>query len=227
MGDKDPLLAAICHDLRAPLAAVTMGANFVLQTTPRDDASARSVKILEAVLRSCSQMERLIRNLGDLSEIEAGGVTLRVGLHDAGAMLDLTAESFAEAAQARSVVIEVRAPRVPITASCDRERLLRALGHVTDNAVRHAPEGSTVTLSVARGDDDVAFTVTDRGDGLTAELRGHIFDRQWHARRANRAGAGCGLAIARGFLEAHRGGVIVAPDAGGPTTFTLRLPLVQ
>ena len=49
---RDPLLAAICHDLRAPLAAVTMGANFVLQTTPRDDASARSVKILEAMLRS-------------------------------------------------------------------------------------------------------------------------------------------------------------------------------
>ncbi len=72
---RDPLLAAICHDLRAPLAAVTMGANFVLQTTQRDEQNARSVKILEAMLRSCTQMERLIRNFADLSEIDGNAVS--------------------------------------------------------------------------------------------------------------------------------------------------------
>src|SRR4029079_9220571 len=101
----DPLLSAICHDLRAPLAAVTMGANFVLQTTQRDDASARSVKILEAMLRSCSQMERLIRNFADLSEIDANPVQLRLGLHDAGEMAELAAEAMREVANARSISI--------------------------------------------------------------------------------------------------------------------------
>src|SRR3954470_7926339 len=87
--ERDPLLAAICHDLRAPLAAVTMGANFVLQTTQRDNEHTRSVKILEAMLRSCTQMERLIRNFADLSEIEGNAVSLRLGLHDAGEMVEL------------------------------------------------------------------------------------------------------------------------------------------
>src|SRR3954454_18421960 len=104
---RDPLLAAICHDLRAPLAAVTMGANFVLQTTQREEENARSVKILEAMLRSCTQMERLIRNFADLSEIEGDAVTLRLGLHDAGEMVELAAEAIGEAARARSVTVEV------------------------------------------------------------------------------------------------------------------------
>src|SRR4051794_24822887 len=102
---RDPLLAAICHDLRAPLAAGAMGANFVLQTTP--ESSTRQKRILEAMLRSCTQMERLIRNFADLSEIEGNGVALRLGVHDVGEMLELAAEAAADSAHARHVTIEI------------------------------------------------------------------------------------------------------------------------
>ena len=222
--ERDPLLAAICHDLRAPLAAVTMGANFVLQTTEREDANARSVKILEAMLRSCTQMERLIRSFGDLSEIESETVTLRLGLHDAGETGELASAAIADAARARSVVIELQKPDPPIVLTCDRERILCALGHVLDNAVKAAPQGSTVTLSITSAGDEVSFAVTDRGAGLSSEFRKNIFDRQWLGRRTDRSGPGYGLAIARGFLEAHGGGVALAPRAGSETTFTLSVP---
>jgi len=221
---RDPLLAAICHDLRAPLAAVTMGANFVLQTTERDDAHARSVKILEAMLRSCTQMERLIRNFADLSEIDGETLTLRLGTHDAGEMAELAATAMTDAARARSVVLELRKPDPPITMTCDRERILRALGHVVENAVKAAPEGSTVTLSVTLDAEDVCFAVTDRGAGLSPQLRKNLYDPHWHAKRDNRAGAGFGLAIARGFLAAHGGRIAVESRPGSETTFTLSAP---
>ncbi len=221
---RAPLLAAICHDLRAPLAALTMGANFVLQTTQRDDASARSVRILEAMLRSCTQMERLIRNFADLSEIEADSVSLRLGLHDAREMLELAAESAGEAAGARFVTVEVVKPATPIAMRCDRERLLRAVGHVVENAVKLAPAGSTVTLAVTMRDASVAFSITDRGPGLTAQVRRNLFDRHWHAKRANRVGAGFGLAITRGFLAAHGGRLLVESRPNEATTFTLFAP---
>ena len=224
MGEKDPLLSAICHDLRAPLAAVTMGANFVLQTTPKDDASARSVKILEAMLRSCTQMERLIRSLSEVAEIEGAGVELRVAPHDATELVDATAESVSEAARARAVTLDVRKPQAPVPLVCDRERLLRALGQITENAVRHAPANSAVTIEVAVEGENVAITVSDRGPGLSPELREHLFDRKWHARRTNRAGPGNGLAIARGYVEAHGGELRVAALADGPTTFSLVVP---
>jgi len=221
---RDPLLSAICHDLRAPLAAVTMGANFVLQTTQRDDANARSVKILEAMLRSCTQMERLIRNFADLSEIEADSVALRLGLHDAGEMLEIAAEATAEAAVGRSVAIELRKPEGPLTMTTDRDRMLRAVGHVVENAVKLAPAGSTVTLSVSLQGDDVCFAVTDRGPGLTPPVRRNLYDRHWHAKRANRVGAGFGLAIARGFVHAHGGRLTVESRPNVETTFTLCVP---
>jgi signal transduction histidine kinase len=218
------LLSAICHDLRAPLAAVTMGANFVLQTTQREDANARSVKILEAMLRSCTQMERLIRNFADLSEIEGNAVPLRLGMHDAGQMLELGAEAFREAARAKSITFEIRKAEPPMTMTCDRDRLLRAIGHVIENAVKHAPDGSTVTLAVSMRDDDVCFSVLDRGPGLSPQVRRNLYDRHWHAKRANRVGAGFGLAIARGVLAAHDGHISVDSRPGIETTFTLCAP---
>ncbi len=221
---RDPLLSAICHDLRAPLAAVTMGANFVLQTTQRDDGNARSLKILEAMLRSCSQMERLIRNFADLSEIEADSVTLRLGLHDAGEMLEMAAAAIAETALGRSVAVELRKPEEHLTLTCDRDRMLRAIGHTVENAVKLAPAGSTVTLAVSLHGPDVCFAVTDRGPGLTPQVRRNLYDRHWHAKRASRVGAGFGLAISRGFVTAHGGRLAVDSRPGVETTFTLRVP---
>ncbi|MBX3190575.1 MAG: HAMP domain-containing histidine kinase [Labilithrix sp.] len=220
--DRDPLLSAICHDLRAPLAAVTMGANFVLQTTRRESPEARTVQVLEAMIRSCAQMERLIKNFADLSEIEANAVTLRLGLHDAGEILELAANAARDAARTRSVTIEVRRPPSPLTVKSDRERILRAVGHVLENAVKHAPEGSAVTLAVEPRGRAVELSITDRGPGLDPELQQHLFDRQWLAARSSRAG-GFGLAIARGFVEAHGGRIDVESNAAA-TTFTLVVP---
>src|SRR5688572_27862527 len=206
---RDPLLAAICHDLRAPLAAVTMGTNFVLQTTANDEQHARSRRILEAMLRSCAQMERLVRNFADLSEIESDAVVLRFGIHDPGEMLDMVREAETTAAAARHVEVEVKKPELPLTIECDRDRVLRALVHLLENAIKVAPEGTRVTLSVSERDGKATFAVVDRGIGLTPQVRRNLFDRQFHARRANRVGAGHGLAIARGFAQAHRGSLSV------------------
>jgi len=220
---RDPLLSAICHDLRAPLAAVTMGANFVLQTLDDDEASARPRKILEAMLRSCTQMERLVRNFADLSEIEGNAVHLRMGTHDAGEMLDIAAEAAADNARARSLTLEVDKPAGHLHLRCDRERVLRSLHHLIDNAIKHAPEASTVTLSVSQRGGDVVFGVLDRGDGLSAQTKRNLFDRHWHAKRANRVGAGFGLAIARGFAQAH-GGKLSVESKPGATCFLLVVP---
>jgi len=209
---KDPLLSAICHDLRAPLAAVTMGANFVLQTL--EDENERQRKILEAMLRSCAQMERLVRNFADLSEIEGFAVHLRLGTHDAGEMIELAAEAAKPAADARSVTIEIDRPKQNASVECDRERVLRAIHHLLDNAIKFAPEHSTVTLAVEAKDGEVVFCVIDHGAGLDAATKKNLFDRHFHAKRASRVGSGFGLAIARGFAKAHGGDVTIDSKKG-------------
>jgi len=201
-----------------------MGANFVLQTTRNTDPEARSVRILEAMLRSCTQMERLIRNFADLSAIEADALELRLGVHDLGEMLELAAEAQREPANARTVTLEVQKPSEQVTMRCDRDRLLRAYGHLVENAVKAAPEGSTVTLTATPRDGSVALSVIDRGPGLSPQVKRNLFDRHWHAKRANRVGAGFGLAIARGFATAHGGKLVVDSRPGGATSFTVVVP---
>lgn len=220
---RDPLLAAICHDLRAPLAAVTMGANFVLQTTPESDESSRSRRVLQAILRSCKQMERLVRDFGDLSEIESNAVELQPSVSDAGAMLEQVAESARPSGLARHVLIEVKHPAEPVPLRCDHDRMLRALAHVLDNAIRVSPDGATVLVCVDATDGRVRFTIRDQGPGIPEETLAHLYDRSWHAKRADRSGAGLGLAIARGILQAH-GGRVTVDSKPGQTTFELTLP---
>ena len=121
----------------------------------------------------------------------------------------------------------MRKPEAPVPLGCDRERLLGALGQITENAVRHAPANSAVVLAVTMEGENVELAVTDHGPGLAPDLRAHLFDRTWHARRANRSGPGNGLTIARGFVEAHHGELRVASPPQGPTTFTLVVPRAQ
>jgi signal transduction histidine kinase len=220
---RDPLLAAICHDLRAPLAAVTMGANFVLSTVPEDETAGRSRRVLKAVLRSCKQMERLVRDFADLSEIESGAVVLRPSEQDAREMLAIAAENARVSGAARNVSIFVARPDNPIQMRCDRDRLLRALAHVLDNAVRFSPEGGKVELAVIEHGGQVSFTITDNGPGLNPDTLDHLYDRTWLAKRPDRTGSGLGLAIVRGIVEAHRGRVEVDTKPGA-TTFSLVLP---
>jgi signal transduction histidine kinase len=101
--------------------------------------------------------------------------------------------------------------------------MLRALHHLVDNAIKHAPEASTVTLSVSERAGDVSFGVLDRGPGLSAQTRRHLFDRQWHAKQAGRAGAGFGLAITHGFAIAH-GGKLTVESKAGRTSFVIVVP---
>ncbi len=197
-----------------------MGANFVLQTTRKDEANARSIKILEAMLRSCSQMERLIRNFGDLSAIEGDSLELRLADHDAAALAEQVANGASEAAGAKHVRIVVTKPEAPIVLRCDHDRLQRGLAHLVDNAIHAAPDGSTVDLSVTRNGEVVTFHVIDRGPGIDEETKAHLFDRAWHVARAGRAATAFGLSIARGFARAH-GGDIAFESRPGSTAFSL------
>lgn len=221
---KDPLLAAICHDLRAPIAAVTMGANYVLSTTPENEASGRSRRVLQAILRSCKQMERIVRDFGDLSEIEGNAVELRLGVQEAGELAAMAAESGREAALTKNVDMVIAPPDAPILVRCDRERMLRALTHLIDNAVRFAPPSTSVSIAVRDEGTDVRFSVIDRGLGLDEETRANLYDRTWHAKRADRVGAGLGLAVVRGFVLAHGGRIDIDADSGTATTFSVVVP---
>jgi two-component system sensor histidine kinase BaeS len=113
----------------------------------------------------------------------------------------------------------------------DADRFGQVLGNLLDNALRHTPEGGTVTLTCRRIDHWVEYRVADTGQGVAAEHLPHLFDRFFRAdtaRDRRHGGSGIGLAIAKALVEAHGGGISVASAGPGlGATFTVRLPGIQ
>jgi signal transduction histidine kinase len=104
------------------------------------------------------------------------------------------------------------------------ERIFRVLSNLLGNAVKFTPEGGTITLRATRRGDELMITVIDTGPGIAADHLPHVFERYWQARPASQAGAGLGLYIARGIVEAHGGRIWAESSAvGARLIFTLPL----
>jgi signal transduction histidine kinase len=106
----------------------------------------------------------------------------------------------------------------------DRHRLVQALSNLVGNAVKFTPKGGQVRVRAFPSGDSVAVSVTDTGPGIEVEALPHVFDRYWQGRHARRAGAGLGLAIAKGCVEAHGGVLRVESRLGVGSSFTLTVP---
>ena len=118
--------------------------------------------------------------------------------------------------------VRMELPKGRIEASCDPERVVQIIRILLDNALRHTPEGTHVTVSADRQNGAAEVTVADRGPGLSDGSRAHVFERFYTGDAAR--GAGLGLAIARELAERMDGHISLASRRGS-TAFTLRLPI--
>lgn len=214
-------LASVGHDLRTPLTSLR-GALEAIDDGLVDDPR----RYLAAMRADVDLLGSLVDDLFLLSRIESGALDLVVEDTDLSELADEAAEVGSLAARARgrdvTVVPEVPGP-VPVRGA-PRE-LGRVLRNLVDNAVRHAPDGTTVRVRVAVHDGTAVVEVLDDGDGFPPALVDRAFEsfvRADEARRRDGAGAGLGLAIARGLVEAHDGTVRAHPGPGGRVE--VRLP---
>lgn len=221
---KHDLLAVICHDLRAPLSSVLMGAGFLQKSLGTDPKSEPMRKIADAIARSGERMNQLVRDLHDLTHMEQGRFTIERHRHGAGALLDAAYERFNPLATAKSVKLEKQNDAGGIELECDRDRVLQALSKIFDNAVRYTQAGGTIRLAARPEGGGVTLSLSDTGRGMDADRLAHAFDRAWHAAQSPREGTGLGLALARGVVLAHQGHIEVDSKPGVGTTVTFTIP---
>jgi len=132
-------------------------------------------------------------------------------------------------ARARAVRLERRLAGAPPEVTCAPEQVERVLSNLLSNALRHTPSDGSVAVVLAPDTDEVRVSVEDTGEGITAEAASRMFDRFWRAdgaRTSGEAGAGLGLAIARGLVEAHGGQIWAEPREGGGARVSFTLPSV-
>lgn len=221
---RDDVLAVVAHDLKNPLASVTLGASTLLGTPPESDRR-KGRKQLESIRRAAERMSRLIGDLVDVTSLEAGQLSFSARALDAGELLEDALALLQPLAQAKGVQIQ-RAPSEPgLTVTCDRERTLQVLSNLMGNAVKFTSPQGEVQVRATREGEMVCFSVRDSGPGIAPELREHVFERYVKAHDRTREGSGLGLYIAKLIVEAQRGKIGVCSELGAGSTFFFELPV--
>jgi signal transduction histidine kinase len=219
--ERRDLIAWASHDLRTPLASLRALAEALADELAPDEATRR--RYLAGLTANVERLSGLVDDLFELSAIQAGAVTLQL---EPTSLPDLAAEvldRFEPEAAAAGVRLECRLDGGrPVLAG--RDQLGRVLANLVVNGIRHTPPGGCLRVTVADGEGSAILRVTDRCGGIPEADLARVFDQLWRGDPARSTkGAGLGLAIARGLIDAHGGSIGVANVPGG-CEFTIRLP---
>jgi signal transduction histidine kinase len=216
------VLSVVAHDLRNPLHLVMSSASLLME---RGDLPPTQKKMLAISQRASQQMNRLIDDLLDATQLEAGRLTLAFGEVDAAALVRGTEETMQPTARERGVDLLVEAPEAPAPLVADEGRLLQALGNLVGNAIKFTGAGGRVALSATHDEGAMRFSVADSGPGIEPRHIEHLFDSFWQARDGDRRGVGLGLTITKRIVEAHAGRIWVKSTVGVGSTFSFAIPV--
>ena len=219
---RDEVLAVVSHDLRNPISAIAMCARILREAPPADDAERE--KMLTAITEATVWMQQLIRDLLDVSAIEAGRLSVERQPASIAAIVSTATGMVSGEVEERSIDLRVDIPDATAPVTADASRIVQVITNLLGNAVKFTEAGGIVTIRVRNEPSVLIVSVSDTGSGIAPDALPHIFDRFWQARATPRAGSGLGLAIARGIIEAHGGRIWVESELGKGSTFSFSLP---
>jgi len=216
------LVAWVSHDLRTPLTSLRAAAEALADDMAPDEATRR--RYLTSLSAHVERLSRLVDDLFELSQIDAGALTLRPEPTDLGELIAEVLDRFTPGAEAVGVRLDLQIPEQFGVVCVGREQIGRVLANLVANGIRHTPPGGRVLISAQGTSQAALLRVADECGGIPQAALPRVFDPLWRGDPARSGdGAGLGLAIARGLVEAHGGRIEVA-NAGGGCEFTVRIP---
>jgi len=218
------LIAWAGHDLQTPLASVQAVVEALADGVVEDPETAQ--RYLRTAQKDIRALSALIDDLFQMAQLDAGGLPLERAENSLSDLISDTLESFTELAARQSVDLQGSVDARVDPVIMDARRIGRVLNNLVSNALQHTPTGGRVLVRASRQPQAVLVEVTDTGKGIRSEDLPFIFDRFYRgekSRSRSTGGAGLGLAIARGIVEAH-GGQIGAENAAQGTRFYFTIP---
>jgi len=218
------LIAWVSHDLQTPLTSMRAILEALSDGVVEDPETVK--RYLLTAQRDVRSLSSLIDDLFQMAQLDAGGFPLNQADASLSDLVSDTLESFTQLAKQQQVTIEGNVDSDVDPVHMDTQAIGRVLNNLIGNALRHTPANGRVSVWVRRN-NHIEVTVSDTGEGIRAEDIPHVFERFYRGEKSrNRitGGAGLGLAIARGIVQAHGGEIKVESGIGKGTQFTFYLP---
>jgi signal transduction histidine kinase len=219
------LIAAVSHDLRTPLASVRAMVEALADEVVSDPETIN--RYHQTIQNQVSNLALLIDDLFELSKIDSGRLQLNL---EGSAISDIISDTL-ESMRAQAAVKHIRLngqvdPATP-TLTMDSAKIQRVIYNLVQNAIRHTPQDGSVFIAAQTTDEGVKVDIRDTGEGITQDDLPRIFEQFYRgekSRSRSTGGAGLGLAIAKGIVEAHGGRIWVDSKVGEGTIFSFVLP---
>lgn len=215
---RTAILHAMSHDLRSPITAISTAASALRSA---DVTIQERQELIAAIEAESARLARVVGDLLDLSKIEAGAVAPQADWCDLRDLAVSAARRF-QAAHPLELGVPADLPLV----RADAAQLERVFSNLIENAVKFSEPGAPVQITGGAGPAWVTVRVLDHGPGIPLEQRRHIFEPFFRGRGGGASGSGLGLAIARGFVEANGGTIVVQSNLGLGTSFAVSFPRV-
>jgi len=220
---KDQFIAVAAHELKTPVAIMKGYAQALLRTA--QDIPPPRRNMLEAIDRGADRIDRIVKDLLDISQLQVGRLDLAVDTIDLAQLAELVVDELAVTADRHRIRL-VKAD--PVVVHGDQGRLEQVLVDLIDNAIRYSPKGGDIDVGVALGEHEVVVSVKDCGVGIPRDKQGSIFQRFYRA-HANTpydyGGMGVGLYISKEIVSRHGGRMWFESEEGRGSTFYFGLPL--
>jgi two-component system phosphate regulon sensor histidine kinase PhoR len=222
---RQDFISNISHELRTPIASCKA----IVETL--QDGAINDKKVAEDFLQrmqvETDKLAQMVNELGELSRIESGELTLKLEPVDMAAVIARVTERLRTQADRAQLSVDIDIPRGLPPVTGDTNRIEQVLVNLVHNAIKFTPPNGKITISSGVRDDMVLISVADTGIGIPEDDLPHIFERFYKVDKARSGGGtGLGLAIAKHIVQAHGGDIRAESIEGKGSTFTFSLPIV-
>jgi NtrC-family two-component system sensor histidine kinase KinB len=221
---KTEFIGVASHELQTPVTSLLLGVQ-LLQEGAVGPLQEGQREVVDALRQDLLRLERMMRDLLDLTRLEAGATPPRFEVVHPEELLQSAADTVRTQANKKGIQITITVPADLPEIRADRGQIGRVLINLLNNALRHTSNGGTIQLSSKMNQEStLEISVIDTGTGIPTEYLAHIFERFVQVPGATRGGAGLGLSIVKTILSAHGGSIRVESEVGKGSQFTITLP---
>ncbi len=219
---KTEFIGVASHELRTPVTSMLLSVQ-LLEEGAAGPLTGMQKEIVDAQRSDVERLDHLMRELLDISRLEAGSAPPRFEMVPPDDLLKTAFQSTKSQAAQKGIELEIDRPASLPLVRADKSQMGRVLVNLITNAIRHTPTGGHVKLCATGSPDQVTFAVVDTGSGIPKDFQENIFERFVQVPGATGGGAGLGLSISRTIVQAHGGKMWVESEVGKGSTFGFTL----